>query len=86
MFVGRNKERLEIAHKKCTIPENHLSIVADITDENDRQKLINEAIDKFGRIDVLVNNAGIYKVGNVENFSMDDFDAVFNTNLERQYC
>lgn len=85
VLVGRNKDRLDQVHKKCVKSDNHLAIVADVTCENDRPKIIEQTLGKFGKIDVLVNNAGIGKYGNVENFSMEDFDAVFDTNVRSVY-
>jgi len=86
VLVGRNKERLEIALKNCANSADHLAIVADVTKADDREKIIKNSLDKFGRIDVLVNNAGIGKEGNVEEFSMDDFDAVFDTNVKSVFA
>lgn len=84
VLVARNREKLEEVAKNCSGAEI-LQIIADVNVEVDRQKIIDETLKKFGKIDVLVNNAGIGKEGNVENFSMDDFDLVMNTNVRSVY-
>lgn len=56
-------------------------IHADVRDETSIQRLIEESIQHFGRIDVLCNNAGIERYKRAENYSSDDWTDVVNTNL-----
>jgi cyclopentanol dehydrogenase len=52
----------------------------DISKEADWRTVLDAAIAKFGRIDVLVNNAGVYTVGSAEDSTLDQWDFVFNVN------
>lgn len=54
-------DELAVSFKEeiCKISENSDYIRADISNENDRKALIDAVIEKYGRIDVLVNNAGV---------------------------
>ncbi|MBC7765637.1 MAG: 3-oxoacyl-[acyl-carrier-protein] reductase [Hyphomonadaceae bacterium] len=54
----------------------------DISVQEDAKALIEAAMQAFGRIDVLVNNAGITKDGLIMRMSVDDFDTVINVNLK----
>ncbi|KAI9706749.1 MAG: hypothetical protein M1820_004719 [Bogoriella megaspora] len=54
-----NNDRLEEASKELSTQGSVLAIQADITSSDSIQKLFDEAISKFGRVDALVNNAGI---------------------------
>lgn len=54
----------------------------DITDRDGCQGLVGSALAAFGRIDVLVNNAGIVRDGQLLKLSEADFDAVVNVNLK----
>lgn len=56
--------------------------VIDITDAEACRRLVQEVIDEHGRIDVLVNNAGINRRGAILEISEEDWDATFAVNLD----
>lgn len=61
-----------------------LHVTADVTDTDDVATLIERTVDEFGRIDVLVNNAGINPAGALgrpEQVDLDEFDRTMNVNL-----
>ncbi|MBI3193644.1 MAG: SDR family oxidoreductase [Ignavibacteriae bacterium] len=58
------------------------AIKADVTSKKSVQKLIDSAIMKFGRIDVLVNNAAIFVESKLENISEELWDETLDTNLK----
>lgn len=55
---------------------------ADVSDFSQAEKLIKDAKEKFGSVDVVVNNAGITKDMLLMRMSEEDFDLVINTNLK----
>lgn len=57
-------------------------IKGDVGNESDVQKIIINTIDKYGRLDVIVNNVGINLFGKIENFETSDWDNMINTNLK----
>uniref|UniRef100_A0A7D5KYQ6 Mycofactocin-coupled SDR family oxidoreductase n=1 Tax=Natrinema halophilum TaxID=1699371 RepID=A0A7D5KYQ6_9EURY len=59
-----------------------LPVKTDVTDESDVEEAIEAAIDEFGRIDVLVNNAGIGDFGLLTEVSEEEWDAVLDVNLK----
>ncbi|HEX7051555.1 MAG TPA: SDR family oxidoreductase [Longimicrobiales bacterium] len=62
-------------------------VVCDVRDAAACRHLIDAAVSAFGRLDVLVNNAGIGRFGPVEDFAVDDWQAVLETNLSGVfYC
>lgn len=71
-------KELEEKFIKSGLPKP-LPIVADIT--KDPERIINETIKHFGRLDVLVNNAGVLTSDTTINFDPVEFDRVMNVNL-----
>ncbi len=62
--------------------ENVKFIKADICNEKDVQSLFEKVKNDFGRIDVVVNNAGIIRDNMIWNMPVEDFDLVINVNLK----
>lgn len=54
----------------------------DVADEDDAEAMIKQAVDIFGRVDVLVNNAGIVRDGVIWNMAPKDFDAVIRVHVK----
>lgn len=59
-------------------------VQGDVSSADDRQTLVNRTLEHFGRVDVLVNNAGISSIGRKDILEADEagFDRVFDTNLK----
>jgi NAD(P)-dependent dehydrogenase (short-subunit alcohol dehydrogenase family) len=60
---------------------NALGLVLDVTDTESIRPALKQAIDNFGRIDVLVNNAGYGTIGAIEEFSLEEIRAQMETNF-----
>ncbi|MGH2104635.1 SDR family NAD(P)-dependent oxidoreductase [Aerococcus urinaeequi] len=58
-----------------------VAVKADVSNESDVKHFIQTAIDTYGQIDILFNNAGIYAPGTVEDTSMDDWNQSLNVNI-----
>jgi 3-oxoacyl-[acyl-carrier protein] reductase len=58
-----------------------IAVKGDVTKSADVQNLFEKAKAEFGKIDVLVNNAGVYKFGAIEDVTEDEFHRQFNTNV-----
>lgn len=79
IVTGRNEENLKETLGKCV--GDVYSIVADLNVEADRVRIIDETIAKFGKLDVLVNNAGLGEAGDILTTTLDQYDKVMNTNV-----
>lgn len=58
-----------------------IAIKGDVGKSADVQALFDAAKKAFGKVDVLVNNAGVYKLSPIENLSEDEFHRLFSTNV-----
>jgi len=56
-------------------------VAGDVSKETDAANLVRTAIDEFGRLDILVNNSGVYAFGPIEEVSEAEFHRQFNTNV-----
>lgn len=56
-------------------------VQADVSDFEQCERMVKETIEKFGKIDVLVNNAGITRDGLIMRMKKEDFESVIDVNL-----
>ena len=80
-ICGRRPDALELAATKIGDSQSVLNIVGDVGDIETRKKLIESTLEKFGRIDVLVNNAGAAPLGEFESIDESTFEGVVSTNI-----
>jgi NAD(P)-dependent dehydrogenase (short-subunit alcohol dehydrogenase family) len=62
-----------------------LAVVGSVSVAADAQSAARTAVDSFGRLDMVVNNAGVVVYGEVPDFAEDDWDKVMDTNLKGQF-
>lgn len=61
--------------------EKVLTLELDVTDAHQVKIVVKQAFDHFGRLDVILNNAGYSLVGTIEEADLDDIRALYETNL-----
>jgi len=66
----------------CEKYQTSIVVQADVAKSDDAKRLCDTALETFGRIDVLINNAGITKDNLLLRMSESDFDDVISTNLK----
>ncbi|XP_069688497.1 3-oxoacyl-[acyl-carrier-protein] reductase FabG-like [Periplaneta americana] len=85
---GRNVENLNKVVDQCVISQSQpkpFLVTGELTNEADTKRILDSTIQHFGKLDVLVNNAGIVETGSIENTSLEQFDRLFNTNVRSLY-
>lgn len=86
-YNNSEKEALELKeYIDSEISQNHawgqtLLIKADISNEKEVEQMLKEIIEKFGRLDVLVNNAGIVYDRNFDDIKVEEFERTLKVNV-----
>ena len=84
MLVSRNLEEAELAAKTIAAEYNGNAIAfqADVADELAVSEMVSRCLQEFGKIDILINNAGINIRGPIDELSYDEFRKVQQINVD----
>ncbi|OWR43255.1 3-dehydroecdysone 3alpha-reductase [Danaus plexippus plexippus] len=78
-MVGRNESKLASVAARCNQP---LVVKADVGNDEDARRIIDQTIEHLGQIDILVNNAGVLAYGNLLSGNLiESYDKVMRVNL-----
>ena len=81
-IASRNRENLETSAEELrSLGAQVLVVQADLTDEGQILELFRQAMEGFGRVDLLVNNSGIFKGGPIDEIALEDWQDVVDINL-----
>lgn len=81
-YTGRNPKKLEAAAKEInTVAKFHFPLLADVSLEEDNKRMVSQVLERFGRIDILINNAGISMRALFKDLEMEVFHQVMNINF-----
>jgi len=82
VLISRNLLELEELRQVLNCEDaNVLLMEANVSFESDCKRIVDEAVNKFGTIDVLINNAAQFCRNKVIDLSVEDFDRVMSTNI-----
>lgn len=84
-LTDRNLEKLKEVACDLSGKTNPLLIVGELTSDGDIKNIICKTIENYGKLDVLVNNAGILESGSIETLDLEQFDRTMNTNVRSMY-
>lgn len=79
---ARTLERLQSAAEQLGNPANFLLVPGDISKAATAADLFEKAIAAFGKVDILINNAGIFVAKPIGEYTEDDLESIVSTNLK----
>ena len=82
-FLEEEKNRLELAAKETE--GQVLPIVGNLTNDNDLDNLVSKTLNAFGKIDIVVNNGGIFTGSPIHETNDKDWDTIMNTNIRSAF-
>jgi NAD(P)-dependent dehydrogenase (short-subunit alcohol dehydrogenase family) len=82
-LLARRKEKIfAVAQEIEATGRKALAVQCDVTDEESVKNAVQEVLNKFGKIDILLNNAGIAHPGSVDSMSVEEWDKAMDTNVK----
>ena len=81
-LTATNRDKLEETRKLAAAHGGKVALhLADVSERSAVAAMVGEAVKTLGRIDVLVNNAGVYKAARLVDYEPEDFDRIMKVNL-----
>ena len=82
VLASRNAQRLAVAVSEFgQAGVTAVAVVADVTNETQVKSLFGEVMERFGRLDILVNSPGAFEGGRIDTLSLETWHRVLDTNL-----
>ncbi len=83
LFTGRDESKGEKAIRQLEEPGQTINFFkADVSKPIQCKKVICSAVKQYGKIDIVINNAGVFKANPIEKVTVKEFDCMINTNLK----
>lgn len=80
-ITSRNKEEGQQAAKETGSEDEVLALEADVRNFEDQKKAVQQTLDKFGQVDLLVANAGVGHFASIEDLEIEKWQQTIDTNL-----
>lgn len=84
-YVANPDATVALEQEICKLGDQCIGVDADVSQVADLQKLVDAAVSKFGRLDIMVNNAGIETRTSVLDTTEDQYDSVMRINLKSAF-
>ncbi len=80
-ITGRHQESVQEAVDQLGTPDRVLGVMADVRQLDDMENVVNQTISKYGKLDVLIANAGVGHFGSITALTSEQWQTTIDTNL-----
>jgi glucose 1-dehydrogenase len=84
-YVAQPEATEELERKVAALGDQAIGVDADVSKVADLQRMVDETVKAFGRLDVMVNNAGVETRTSILDTTEDKYDFVLNVNLKSAF-
>jgi glucose 1-dehydrogenase len=84
-YIAHPEAAEELERKIAAMGDNSIGVKADVSKVDELQRLINSAVEAFGRLDIMVNNAGVETRTSILDSTEEDYDKVLDINLKSAF-
>jgi NADP-dependent 3-hydroxy acid dehydrogenase YdfG len=81
-LAARRADRINALANELGGGHHAIAVETDVTDREQVQRLVDAAVDRFGRIDVMINNAGLMQQSPLERLKIDEWDNMIDVNIK----
>lgn len=81
-YNSKAQQANEVVEKIRKLEVQAAAFHASVTSPEQTKKMIEDVIKEFGKIDILINNAGVFEMTPLEKMTIEDFDRVFDVNVK----
>jgi NADP-dependent 3-hydroxy acid dehydrogenase YdfG len=83
LLGARRSDRIQsLAHELTTKGGKALAVTTDVTHYDQVKRLVDAAVETYGRVDVIINNAGLMPSSPIERLKIDDWDRMIDVNIK----
>jgi 3-oxoacyl-[acyl-carrier protein] reductase len=80
-YAGNEEAAQETLAEIAKLGATAIAVKSDIRDEKQVEQLVKKTVETFGKVDILINNAGVVKDRTIRNMTLDDWNTVIGINL-----
>jgi NAD(P)-dependent dehydrogenase (short-subunit alcohol dehydrogenase family) len=84
-YLSSEEEALQTVEQLEGFPQRSLAVRCDLREEKEIQQAVWQVLQRFGQIDLLINNAGVFETANIENITAEQWDEVFAVNVRAPF-